>query len=140
MDGFTDVALALIGGERGWLVSRRSAGRIFAGLWEFPGGKVEAGETAETAAVREAFEETGLRVEAVGGLGVLHTEHSGGRVALHLVHCRVVDGEAAVCDAAVAEVRWVNMTELEALAMPPVNAEIIAWLKRLSAEGARRAQ
>jgi len=122
------VALALVQGERGWLVTRRSAGRVFAGLWEFPGGKIEIGETPQAAAVREAGEETGVSVEAVEMLGEVQTEHGGVRVVLHLVHCRVTGGEARVGDAAVEEVRWVSTAELEALPMPPVNAQIIERL------------
>jgi mutator protein MutT len=133
MEQIVDVALALVRGVRGWLVTRRSAGRVFAGLWEFPGGRIDIGETPYEAAVRETAEETGLTVEAVAAVGKIETAHAGGRVVLHLVHCRVVSGEAGVCDTAVEEVRWVSMSELEALPMPPVNAEIIARLKGLPA-------
>jgi mutator protein MutT len=129
MNEVVDVALALVHDERGWLVSRRSDGRVFAGLWEFPGGKIEIGETPHLAAVREVWEETGLVVEPVELLWVLETTHSEGSVRLHLVRCRVTGGEAAARDAAVAEVRWVSMAELEVLPMPPANAQIIARLK-----------
>jgi A/G-specific adenine glycosylase len=126
------VALALVSGESGWLVSRRSSGRIFAGLWEFPGGKIVPGETPQEAAIREAREETGLMVEPVAVLGELRAAHGEHEVILHLVHCRVIDGEARACDPAVEEVRWVRAAEIEQLPMPPANAEIIARIRGLA--------
>ena len=61
-----EVALALLERRGRWLVTRRAEGRIFAGQWEFPGGKIEPGESPEQAAVRELREETGLVAEPVG--------------------------------------------------------------------------
>lgn len=90
---------------------------------------MELGETPHVAAVREVREETGLAVEPVELLGELETAPEGRRVKLHLVLCRVTGGEAAVRDAAVEQVRWVGMAELETLPMPPVNAQIIERLR-----------
>ncbi|GMV98745.1 MAG: hypothetical protein AMXMBFR83_30930 [Phycisphaerae bacterium] len=130
MDGHTHVSLALIRGSKGWLVSRRAGGRIFAGLWEFPGGKMEPGETPEQAAVRETAEETGLRIEPVEVMGQLWSSAAGGNVTLHLVRCRTVDVEQAVPrDPAVTQVRWVSFEELAELPMPPINAAIIEQLR-----------
>lgn len=129
MNETLQVALALIHDDRGWLVSRRSAGRIFAGLWEFPGGKIGPRETPQSAAVRETREETGLLVEPLGSLGEVEDAHGGKRVRLHLILCRPLSGEAAARDPAVDEVHWVSLEELEKLPMPPVNAQIIARLR-----------
>lgn len=59
----TVVAVALIDGEGRVLVQQRPAGKSLAGMWEFPGGKVEAGETAEAALIRELGEELGIEVD-----------------------------------------------------------------------------
>ena len=128
MDDVVHVALALVQAENGWLVSRRSAGRVFAGLWEFPGGKMEIGENPQSASAREAREETGVVVEPVELLGEVESNHGGRRVVLHLVRCQWVSGEAAACDPAVEEVRWVGAEELAKLPMPPVNTQIISRL------------
>lgn len=125
MDVRVSVGLALVESEGRWLVSRRSDGRVFAGLWEFPGGKARPGELPAAAAVRETREETGLEVEAVGELGVIQTAHDGKRVDLHLIKCRPLAGQAAPVSPAVTEVRWVSPEELQALPMPPANARII---------------
>lgn len=131
MDEAAHVALVLVSSDRGWLISRRSGGRVFAGLWEFPGGKMEPGETPQVAAVREAREETGLTVEPTGLLGEFWTAHAGAQITLHLVHCRAVSGNPVPCDPAIAEVRWASLDELETLPMPPINAEIISLLRSL---------
>ncbi|MBI4580412.1 MAG: NUDIX domain-containing protein [Planctomycetes bacterium] len=130
VDVRVEVALALIEKDGRWLVSRRSAGRVFAGLWEFPGGKVHPGESAAGAAVREAAEETGLAVEATADLGSVETAHGGRIVVLRLVRCRPACGvdDARPADPAITEVRWVSLAELAALPMPPANGEIIRRL------------
>jgi len=125
LTGTIDVALGLVQENGRWLVSRRSPGRIFAGLWEFPGGKMHDGESACEAAIREVREETGLTVESVSELGTLDGSRPGLSVTLHLILCRRLDGEAAPSDDSVLEIRWMTCNELAALPMPPANAEII---------------
>ena len=131
MEAAIHVALGLVRGDRGWLVSRRAGGRVFAGLWEFPGGKMEPGESPEQAAVRELAEETDLTVEPLRVLDELWTVQAGRQVTLHLVLCRPIAGEASVRDPALLEVRWVTLAELQELPMPPDNANIIERLRSL---------
>jgi len=127
------VALALVDVEGRWLVSRRAPGRNFAGLWEFPGGKIEPGETPAQAAVREVAEETGLEVSPLGGLGQVTTEHNGQTIVLHLIRCGARAGVPRVCSSAIDAVRFVTLSEVADLPMPPANATVIA---RLRASGA----
>jgi mutator protein MutT len=119
------VALGLVADQGAWLVTKRSPGRVFAGMWEFPGGKFEPGETAEVAAVREVEEETGAAVRPVTKLGVVQTEHGGSKVELHLVVCEPVGRVEGRGDGSVAEMRWVSTEQLADLQMPPANREIV---------------
>jgi mutator protein MutT len=135
VDVRVSVALALVREKGLWLVGKRAGGRVFAGLWEFPGGKIQPGETASQAAVREVLEETGLAVKPVADLGTVETAHGGQTVVLHLVACRVRDaGEdlppVLPQDLAVTELRWVSPDELQTLPMPPANAEVLQILVR----------
>jgi 8-oxo-dGTP diphosphatase len=126
------VGLGLVHRRDHWLVTRRAPGRIFAGFWEFPGGKLRTGESAPDGVIREIREEVGLSVIHTEELDVLTDEHGGKTVWLHLVLC-ICEGEPVLADPAVDQVRWVTLAELETLPMPPANGKIIEILKRLPA-------
>jgi 8-oxo-dGTP diphosphatase len=80
--------------------------------WQFPAGGIEAGETAEEAAVRETLEETGLEVKAVRLIGHLASHPKSGREMFYTA-CEPVSGEAHVADAEeLAEVAWVAHSEI----------------------------
>ncbi len=66
------------------------------GQWEMPGGKLEAGELAEEAAVREVYEELGVRVRLVKALGSCEFEQAGNDYQYHWFHAEVISGEPAV--------------------------------------------
>ena len=101
-----DGAIAVIPDERGrLLIVRRAAGVDAPGRWCFPGGRIRAGESVEDAAVREAFEETGLRVDALRR--VWSCELSQG-TRLDWILCRMEPGARVRPDPAeVAEFRWI---------------------------------
>jgi len=126
------VALGIVVGPRGVLVTRRRADTVLGGLWEFPGGKVEAGEQPAACVVRELAEEVGLRVRVVAGLPVATHDYAHARVELHPYRC-ALDGSDAQSPQAlqVADWRWVSPEGLRELAFPPANGPI---LDRLLAE------
>ncbi len=127
------IALALVRRGADWLVQRRCSSDGLAGLWEFPGGKIEAGETAMQAAVRECAEETGLTVEALRELTGIEHQYDFGRVVLHPVLCRLLRGRPAGRQASVGEVQWVTPHTLARLQMPAGNQSLVAALVRLDA-------
>ncbi|GAB2966097.1 hypothetical protein GCM10023080_029920 [Streptomyces pseudoechinosporeus] len=102
-------------------------------LWSLPGGKVEAGETAEQAAVRETLEETGLTVGAVKHLGERVHPDSGQPMAY--VACQLLDGEVrAASPREVAEVAWVRLGEIPMLVPGGLFGPVQAYLdEQLSA-------
>ncbi|MBV8687993.1 MAG: (deoxy)nucleoside triphosphate pyrophosphohydrolase [Alphaproteobacteria bacterium] len=127
----TVVAAALVDREGRVLLQRRAAGRAMAGLWEFPGGKVEAGERPEAALVRELAEELGIAVEA-GALvpSLFASADNGGRLMLLLLYlCRSWQGDPAALDA--DALLWARPAEMRALAMPPADAPLVEMLERL---------
>ena len=83
----TPIAIAVVRREGRYLVGRRGAGKALAGMWEFPGGKVEPGETAEQAALRECREETGLEVHVVEVLSKTSHNYDHGSVQLTFLLC-----------------------------------------------------
>jgi len=128
-----DVAVAVIERRGRVLVARRAPGAHLAGAWEFPGGKIERGETPEAAARREAREETGLVVTTAEALVVIEHEYPDRRVRLHFFRCRAPRGRARGRD--VATLRWTPIADLPRLTLPEANRGVVA---RLVAERSRR--
>jgi mutator protein MutT len=108
------------------LITQRPAGKHLAGLWEFPGGKREPGESWEACLERELQEELGVRVE-VGRLfdEVVH-EYLGKRVHLRFFSCGLLVGEPAPMGC--AAVKWVTAADLAAHEFPPADAHLLAAL------------
>ncbi len=123
------VAIALIDTSRRVLMQRRRADRAHGGLWEFPGGKVEPGETADAALLRECEEELGLRIEAGSLQPLTFAALPGERVVLMLYTCRDWAGEAACLDA--DELGWFSGDALESLAMPPLDVPLARVVKEV---------
>jgi len=127
----TVVAAALVDGSGRVLLQQRSPGRAMAGLWEFPGGKVEEGERAEAALVRELEEELGIGVdaEALEPAAFASADNAGRHMLLLLYLCRQWRGEPRALDA--AALQWVRPAEMRALPMPPADEPLIPMLERL---------
>ena len=127
----TVVAVALVDGRGRILLQQRAPGRAMAGLWEFPGGKVEEGELPEEALIREIGEELGISLDeadispacfASAPLGDRH-------MVLLLYICRRWRGEPAALDAAALE--WVRVEDMVAAEMPPADQPLIGLLSAL---------
>jgi 8-oxo-dGTP diphosphatase len=123
------VAVALVNEEGHVLVQRRPAGKMMAGLWEFPGGKIEPGETPESALVRELREELGITVEPAQLIpAVFASEPLAGRHLLLLLYiCRAWSGTPRALDA--EELLWCRPESLHTLDMPPADRPLIGLLE-----------
>lgn len=120
----TQIAIAVVQYEGRFLIGQRSGGVPLAGLWEFPGGKREAGETPEEAAVRECREETGLAVEPVGRYPTQVQDYEHGQVELNFIACVPVDPQPVP----LAPYRWVPRLELANYKFPDGNRRLIELL------------
>jgi 8-oxo-dGTP diphosphatase len=125
------VAAALVGGDGRLLLQQRAPGKAMAGLWEFPGGKVEPGERPEAALVRELGEELGIAVaEAALSPAAFASAELGERHLLLLLYlCRAWEGQPEALDA--AALRWATPAEMRALPMPPADMPLVEALERL---------
>ncbi|MBU0824837.1 MAG: (deoxy)nucleoside triphosphate pyrophosphohydrolase [Alphaproteobacteria bacterium] len=125
------VAAALVDRDGRLLVQQRPEGLSMAGLWEFPGGKVEPGETPEQALIRELAEELGIDVEqACLAPACFASDMLGDRHLLLLLYvCRKWRGTAIAHHA--SALRWVRPVELHGLAMPPADKPLIGLLEAL---------
>ncbi|HOG48449.1 MAG TPA: A/G-specific adenine glycosylase [Anaerolineae bacterium] len=122
-----DVCAAVIEHEGRLLIAQRPAEGLLGGLWEFPGGKVEPGETLEDCLRREIREE--LAVEIAVGAPVATVEHAYThlRITLHAFRCRLLSGEPQAV--AAASRRWVRPGELERYAFSAADRQVIAALR-----------
>ncbi|MCG3777840.1 MAG: 8-oxo-dGTP diphosphatase [Nitrospira sp.] len=126
-----EVAVGLVYRDGQYLIARRKADVHLAGLWEFPGGKREPGETFEACLARELFEEVHIRIGVPVPFQVVRHRYPEQTVELHFFRCGIESGEAVAVDC--AEIRWVWPHELVALAFLPADQPIIAALQRQGA-------
>ncbi|HBE20705.1 MAG TPA: 8-oxo-dGTP diphosphatase MutT [Cyanobacteria bacterium UBA11149] len=115
--------------QRQILIDRRRAEGLLGGLWEFPGGKIEAGETVEACIKREIKEELAIDIEVGDFLITIDRDYSHFSVRLIVHHCRHLAGvpQTVECD----EIRWVTLDEIEDFSFPEANSQIIAALRQI---------
>lgn len=123
-----DIGAALVWRGRQILIARRSESGLLGGLWEFPGGKVEAGETPAQAARREVLEELGVEAAIVGEADTVKHAYSHFRITLHLYHARWLAGGPSPGRIGAESPRWVLPVELERYAFPAANQAIVRRL------------
>jgi len=121
------VVAAVIEDRHGFLVTRRQPGTHLAGMWEFPGGKIDPDESHAAALRRELGEELGVDAD-VGEL-VHEATHAYAdvTVALYFYRCRLVGTPRPLLG---QEMRWVARSELSSLGFPPADTELIELLTR----------
>jgi mutator protein MutT len=124
---FVEVSAALIFRDGKLLITQRHARSHLGGLWEFPGGKREAGETFEQCLVREIREELGVDI-VVGELfeEVAHA-YPEKSVRLKFFTCQLLSGEPQPLDC--AAVKWVTNLELASFQFPAADAQLLEKLK-----------
>ncbi|GJE11558.1 MULTISPECIES: (deoxy)nucleoside triphosphate pyrophosphohydrolase [Methylobacterium] len=122
------VAVALVDADGRVLVSERPPGKQLAGLWEFPGGKVEPGERPEATLIRELAEELGIRVEepCLAPLTFASHAYSDFHLLMPLYICRRWSGTPRPMEG--QALKWVRPKALRDLAMPPADAPLIPFL------------
>ena len=125
------VAAALVDVDGRVLICKRPAGKALAGLWEFPGGKVEAGETPEACLIRELDEELGITVTHACLAPFVFASH--GYDSFHLLMplylCRRWEGSVVAREH--EALAWVKPNQMGDYPMPPADGPLVAWLRDL---------
>ena len=122
-------AVALIDADGRVLIAQRPAGKSMAGLWEFPGGKVEAGETPEAALIRELHEELGIDTwtSCLAPLTFASHAYPDFHLLMPLFACRRWQGIATPREGQV--LKWVRARDLGDYPMPPADIPLIPILR-----------
>ncbi len=124
-------AAALVDADGRVLIARRPEGRPMAGLWEFPGGKVAAGETPEAALIRELAEELGIDVAArcLAPFTFVSYAYARFHLLMPLYVCRVWQGAVTAREG--QALKWVRPIRLRGYPMPPADEPLVAMLRDL---------
>lgn len=105
------------------LIAKRHATQMLGGLWEFPGGKQEKGESLEQTVVREVAEETGLECRVNASFVTVKQAYSHFKITLTAFHCEWLSGRARAL--AGAETKWIRPSDLAAYPMPRANRRVV---------------
>ena len=124
-------ALALVDADGRVLLAQRPPGKAMAGLWEFPGGKIEPGETPEAALIREIDEELGINTKqsCLAPVSFASHDYEAFHLVLLLYICRRWQGRPEPREG--GELAWVRPSQLRNYDMPPANTEFVAVLQDL---------
>ncbi|NDV02689.1 8-oxo-dGTP diphosphatase MutT [Pseudoroseicyclus tamaricis] len=122
-------AVALIDVDGRVLLARRPEGKSMAGLWEFPGGKVEPGETPEAALIRELHEELGIETwnSCLAPLTFASHDYPEFHLLMPLYACRRWDGTPRPREGQI--LKWASARELSKFPMPPADLPLIPILR-----------
>ena len=126
---FVRIAIGIVLDQRLLLITRRPDHTVLAGLWEFPGGKVEPDETEDQCVVRELREEVGLEVRVVASFTDLNHHYDHGRVRLSPRLCRVVSGQPRPLQ--VADLKWIDPSQLSDHRFPEANGPLLEAIESL---------
>jgi mutator protein MutT len=126
----TKIAVAVVEQDGRFLIGQRPEGAALAGLWEFPGGKLEPGETLEQAAVRECQEEAGIAVKVLGERMVVTQQYGHGMLELHFFACSPSSADQVPKQ----PFRWVHGAQLGDYAFPAANSTVVETLRHSAAE------
>jgi 8-oxo-dGTP diphosphatase len=108
------------------LLDRRKIGGTMGGLWEFPGGKIEPGETVEQCIVREIQEELAIEITVGEHLISINYTYPTFHLTLFVYHCQHISGVPQPIES--EEIRWVNISDLDNYEFPAANQAIIQAL------------
>jgi 8-oxo-dGTP diphosphatase len=124
-------AAALVDADGRVLICQRPEGKQLAGLWEFPGGKVEPGETPEACLIRELEEELGIQVThaCLAPFVFASHEYESFHLLMPLYLVRRWTGQVMAHEH--KALAWVKPSKLGDYSMPPADAPLVAWLRDL---------
>lgn len=120
------IAVGVVQKDGKLLITRRKEDGLLGGLWEFPGGKVEAGESAEAACIREIREEVNLDVEIASHITRVRHAYTHFKIVLDVYLCRYISGRVQLQGA--VDYRWITRDEISDYPFPGANHKFIPLL------------
>jgi A/G-specific adenine glycosylase len=127
---FIEMATGILVHQGRILIQKRKPGGVWANLWEFPGGRLEPGETPEMALQREYLEETELAVGNLKKITSVQHSYTIYRVTLHCYFCELLDSRDEPVLHGAQEYRWVTAADLKGFAFPAGHRKLIEFLQQ----------
>lgn len=121
------IAVGVVSKNGKILITKRKESGLLGGLWEFPGGKIKDGETAEEACIREIKEEVNLKIEVMDYLRQVKHAYTHFKIVLDVFRCRYISGKVKL-DGAV-DYRWIKPDEIEKFPFPKANHKFIPLIE-----------
>lgn len=125
-----DVAVAVIEDNGRYLITQRLPDDSFGGAWEFPGGKLDPGETLEACVIREMKEELDITVVVGRKMKEIEHRYPTRTIRLHCFSCRIVQGEPRPIECATW--RWILAEEFDQFPFPPASMPLIEQIQASS--------
>lgn len=123
-----EVAVGILLSDGKMIIQKRSPSGLMPHLWEFPGGKIQRGESPEKALVREFFEELELKICVLDKIATIRHNYTAFRVDLYAYYCRLEDDNQEPVLHGAVDFRWVTREELDQYAFPAANRKLIRLL------------
>jgi A/G-specific adenine glycosylase len=123
-----DIAAAVIWKGNKILIDQRKSQGLLGGLWEFPGGKKESGETLEECLIREISEEVGIKIKVIKKITAVNHAYSHFRITLHAFECKYLSGKPRPIDC--VAVKWIKLGDLDQYPFPKANHKIFTVLRQ----------
>jgi A/G-specific adenine glycosylase len=122
-----DIAVGVVRKNGKLLITRRKLSGLLGGLWEFPGGKIQKGESAEQACTREIKEETGLLTQVTEHLTVVRHAYTHFKIRMDVFSCKVVSGRVRLNGP--MDFRWISPDRIDDFAFPRANLKFIHLIR-----------
>lgn len=113
------IAVGVIEKDNKLLITQRKKGALLGGMWEFPGGKIEKGETAEEACIREIREEVNLEIKVLKKLTAIQHEYSHFKIKMDIFICQYISGNVQLCGP--TNYNWIGPDEISSYPFPGAN-------------------
>lgn len=118
-----------LGTTHRFLITRRRSDTVYGGWWEFPGGKIEPGETPDQAVVRELYEEVAADARVIARLPLRTHTYEHATVRLHPLVCQLAPHSPEPRPVEVDECRWTSLAELDRDTFLPANGPLLDSLR-----------
>jgi len=121
------IAVGVVRHSNKMLITRRKPEGLLGGLWEFPGGKLNKGESTQEACIREIYDETGITVEVDSFITQIKHAYTHFKIVMDIFYCRYISGDVQLNGP--VDFQWIKLTDINQFAFPKANLKFIPLLE-----------